>query len=919
MLCTRRAVGMALCLFAASLPALASDLTISNFRVRGPAGGNDEFVELHNGSGAPVDVGGYALLASNASGTTGSRATLPSGTSIAPGCYLLLTNRASSGYSGGVVGDVGYNTGVTDTGGLAIADGSGNVIDQVGLSSGSAYGEGTRLASLGSSNTDQSYARRSDAAGNVQDSGDNAADFTVQAPSVPHNSGSTCSDVGLSVSVAAAAVPEGDGGTTALGFRLTLSKPAPAAGVQVRFTTADGAATVADGDYDALDQVVTFAAGDTAQTVTVTVHGDTRVEPDEDFAVHLSEPSNGLNIARGDAIGAILNDDAAEAEIFQIQGDGAASPFVGQPVITRNNIVTSVGPGGFTMQTPDRRDDHNRLTSNGVYVFTGAAPQVTVGDAVDVRATVAEYYGLTELTHALVSVDSSGHRLPRPVIFGRDVPSTDPAHLSCGTTNFECFEGMRILVLDGIVDRANQRYGNDPFAEVFVSADGTRSLRSQGVPFGTLPSDIHSGVWDGNPEVFEMDADALGAVPAGTGIDAGARFIADGVMSYSYGDYDFQPTRLRILDANPMPRPVHDSHDPHALRVGSLNMLRLCDTDGGNSQYECGDHGTPGEADLKLKLQRLSAYIGGVLKLPDVLAAEEVESLPVLQQLADQLAADYHITYSAHLVDGHDPSGIDVGFLVRTDRVRVDQVTQLGGDATWVDPGTGQSTYLHDRPPLLLEATMLDRRGFSFRLMAVHPKSRIGVDSGADAPRNRAKRFEQARDIAQDVQKLQTDARSTYEPLVVLGDFNAYPFTDGWVDVVGAIAGTYDDSANQLDLGGNIVRPALWNAVQSVPSNDRYSFLFTEQLGEIQGYQRAGSFDSGRDVPVAQVLDQALLDRQAQRCFRGFEYGRGNLDAPDQTQDDAAADPGIRKAIGVSDHDGFVLDLSCPGHARHRR
>lgn len=909
---SRRAMGMALCLFAASLPALAADLTISNFRVRGPAGGNDEFIELHNGSGAPLAVGGYALLASNASGTTGTRATLPAGTTIAPGCYLLLTNGGSSGYSGAVAGDVSYSTGVTDTGGLAIADAGGQVIDQVGLSSGSAYGEGTRLASLGSTNADRSYARIRDAAGNVQDTGDNAADFALQAPSEPHNAASGCSDVGLSVSVADVAVDEGDSGTTAMVFTLRLSKPATAP-AQVRFSTADGAATVADGDYDALDQVVSFATGDTSQQVTVTVHGDTTVEPDQDFAVHLSDPSVGLAIAKGDAIGAILNDDAAQVEIFQIQGSSDSSPFVGQPVITRGNIVTGIGPSGFTMQTPDQRDDRNDLTSNGVYVFTGSAPQVAVGDMVDVRAKVSEYYGLTELTGATVTVASTGQRLPAPVVFGKKVPSSDPQHLSCGTTNFECFEGMRIVVLDGIVDRANQRYGSDPFAEVFVSANGTRSLRSQGVTFGTAPSDIHSGVWDGNPEVFEMDADALGAVPVGTGINGGARFMAEGVMSYSFGDYDFQPTKLRILDPNTLPRPVLDLRNPHGLRVGNLNMLRLCDTDGGNSRYECGDNGTPTEAELKLKLQRLSAYIGGVLKLPDVLAAEEVETLAVLQRLADQLAQDYHVTYSAHLVDGHDPSGIDVGFLVRTDRVRVDQVTQLGGDVTWVDPGTGQSTYLHDRPSLLLEGTMLDPNGFSFRLLAVHPKSLIGVDSGADAPRNRAKRFEEARDIAQDVQNLQTDAKSAYEPLVVLGDFNAYPFTDGWVDVVGAIAGTYDDSANLLNLGGNIVKPALWNAVQSVPENDRYSFLFTEQLGPIQGYARNGAHDSGRDVPVAQVLDQALLDGLAQRCFRRFQYGRANLDAPDQTQDEAAGYTDVRKAIGVSDHDGFVLDLACPG------
>lgn len=914
----RRAAGMALCLFAAALPALAADLTISNFRVRGPSGGNDEFVELHNGSPSALDVGGYTLLGSNDSGTTGTRATLPSGTSIAPGCYLLLTNGASSGYSGSVGGDVIYKTGITDTGGLAIADAGGTVLDQVGLSGGSAYGEGTRLASLGSTNADRSYARISNAAGLVQDTGDNAADFSLQSPSVPHNAGSSCSDLGLGVSVADAVINEGDSGTTALDFSLTLSKPAPSP-VQVRLRTADGAATVADGDYDAVDQVVTFAAGDTVQKVTVTVHGDTKIEPDEDFAVQLSEPSSGLAIARGEAIGGILNDDAAQVEIFQIQGNGDSSPFTGQPVITRNNIVTSVGPAGFTMQTPDRRDDHVRLTSNGVYVFTGSAPTVKTGDAVDVRGRVAEYYGLTELTGASISVRSSGNRLPLPVLFGRNLPSTDPAQLSCGTTNFECFEGMRILIVNGIVDRGNQRYGNDPFAEVFVSAGGTRSLRSQGVTFGLPASDIHSGVWDGNPEVFEMDADALGAVPTGTAINGGARFIAEGVMSYSFGDYDFQPTMLHILDANTMPRPVRDWRGPDGLRVGNLNMLRLCDTDGGNSTYECGDQGTPTVAELQLKLQRLSAYIGGVLKLPDVLGAEEVENLAVLEQLAAQLNGDYGVHYSAHLVDGHDPSGIDVGFLVRDDRVQIASVTQLGYDATWVDPGTGRSAYLHDRPPLLLEGTRLGKGSFSFRLMVVHPKSLIGVDGGADATRNRLKRFNGAVDIAQRVQALQTDAKSAFEPLVVLGDFNAYPFTDGWTDVVGAIAGTYDDSANLLDLGGNIVKPALWNAVQSVAPNDRYSFLFTQQLGEIQGYQRTGSFDSGRDVPVAQVLDQALLDRLAQRCFRGFEYGRGNLDAPDQTQDDAAGETGIRKAIGVSDHDGFVLDLACPGlaHGHH--
>lgn len=34
----------------------------------------------------------------------------------------------------------------------------------------------------------------------------------------------------------------------------------------------------------------------------------------------------------------------AQAETFQIQGDGPSSPFLGKPVISRENIVTRVGP-----------------------------------------------------------------------------------------------------------------------------------------------------------------------------------------------------------------------------------------------------------------------------------------------------------------------------------------------------------------------------------------------------------------------------------------------------------------------------------------------------------------------------------------------------------------------------------------------
>ena len=86
--------------------------------------------------------------------------------------------------------DQTYGTGITDDGGVALFAPSpdNTIIDQVGLSAGSAFREGTPLASLGSTNADRGYERKpGGAGGSTVDTGDNAADFQVTAPSDPQN------------------------------------------------------------------------------------------------------------------------------------------------------------------------------------------------------------------------------------------------------------------------------------------------------------------------------------------------------------------------------------------------------------------------------------------------------------------------------------------------------------------------------------------------------------------------------------------------------------------------------------------------------------------------------------------------------------------------------------------------------------
>ena len=909
----RRALWAALLVGLSAASAQAADLSISQFRVRGPAGGNDEFVELFNSGSKALDLSGYKFNASNASGTTGTRLTLPSGTSIAAGCYLLLTNSASSGYSGNVAGDIKYSTGITDDGGLAILNGAGQLVDQVGLSTGSAYQAGTPLAALGSTNADKGYRRKTDDAGLPRNTSDNQADFDLVSPTTPHNSTSACVVMGQAWSIADTSVTVRGAADVKMPFTVTLTQPAPAGGVTVHATTQDSTATVANGDYDALDTTVAIAEGQTQASFNVVVHGRTTASEDKAFEVKLSQPSGNLPLGRDTAMGAILYDIPVAAEIWQIQGRDQISPLVGKSVKTTGNIVTAVGPSGFTMQTPDARADADPLTSNGIYVFTSSRPAVAVGDVVNVDATVDNYYQLPELKNAAVTVTAHGSRLPAPVVFGDAIPSSNPDKLTCGATNFQCFVGMRVVIENGMVNTGNKRFSGEPYAEVSITANGKRSLRLPGVRFGvTVPDGVKLPNWSGNPEVFKMNTADFGAVPLNTPLVAGTTFRAEGVISYDFGAYTFIPTKITLKHVAEMPRAVSPTPS-YALRIGAFNTERFCDSDF-NTTFTCsGGSKEPTAAEVALKTQRLAAYIGSVLQLPDVLSVEEVKSLPLLQGLARQLSDDYRAKYEAYLLPGHDPSGINVGFLVRSDRVRVVSVRQLAADESWND--NGQTAFVHDHPPLLLTA---ETRGVRFQVISVHAKARTNVDKDdASAVRDRQKRFLQSTSLARQVQNLQS--ATPWQPLMVVGDFNAYQFSDGWVDTVGLISGKYKDSENQLKLGTNIVRPALWNAVESVPQNDRYSFLFTEKFGPIQGYTQAGSGNSGREVPTVQVLDHALLNSVARLRFLKMQYGRADLDAPAQSAADAVTATDARKAIGVSDHDGFVVDLFVPGRPGDQR
>ena len=541
--------------------------------------------------------------------------------------------------------------------------------------------------------------------------------------------------------------------------------------------------------------------------------------------------------------------DAQTLEIWDIQGDGMSSPYEGTLVTTRGNVVTAVGVDLLFIQTPDARSDGNPWTSDGILVDLGRTPTVSVGDLVDVTGTVVESYGSTEIAgNPTVSVVVAGHGPPSVVEFDSQTPTS---FQPWPETELERFEGMVVRISAGVVTAPSDQYG-----EACVSAGDRRLYREPGILY---PGEPGLAVWDGNPEGFELDPTGLGG--GRHDFAAGSTFGAEGPLAYAFGAYQLWPTAFEVIEEAHLPVPV-PSPSPGEVTVGSQNMYRL------------GDHGD--DVPYATRLSKLSRQVREVLESPQVLAVQEVMDLDTLSDLAGRIGDDDPaVHYHPYLVEGNDFGGIDVGFLVR-DPVRVLDVFPVGADARFNWDGS----LLFDRPPLVLEAGFSGVSGsFEATLVAVHLRSLGGIDDPDDGERVRQKRQEQSGWLAAWIQERQT--ADPDQPIIVLGDFNAFEFSDGYVDVMGQITGEPDPDGALLPAGED-VEPPLVNWLLSLPERDRYSFVFGCS---------------------AEVLDHVVTNRAASAWVRGVAYSRGNADAPNDLELDPAT------ALRSSDHDGLVLYL----------
>ena len=122
---------------------------------------------------------------------------------------------------------------------------------------------------------------------------------------------------------------EGNAGTVGATFPVTLSLSSSEI-ISVAYQTLNDTA-MAGSDYLTKSGILTFNPFQTAQVITITVKGDVIAEDNEGFFVNLSNAVN-ANIARGEGVGTILDDDLA--------GLGINPPIEQRLTITEGNYST---------------------------------------------------------------------------------------------------------------------------------------------------------------------------------------------------------------------------------------------------------------------------------------------------------------------------------------------------------------------------------------------------------------------------------------------------------------------------------------------------------------------------------------------------------------------------------------------------
>ena len=554
-------------------------------------------------------------------------------------------------------------------------------------------------------------------------------------------------------------------------------------------------------------------------------------------------------------------DNEDNTPIYDIQGTALVSPLNDSQVTTMG-IVTAVDSNGFYLQDPD--GDDNNATSDGIFVFTSSAPGVSVGDELQVAGTVSEFtpggtdsgnLSITQISNANLTTLSTGNNLPNATIIGNNgrIPPTesiddDPNSYdpdADGIDFFESLEGMLVTAEDTVAVGGTTRFG-----EIFTvvnGGNGATGISDKPDGMASLRGTLNISPNDFNPEKVQIDADS-DILPDFDfpNVNAGDRLgDVTGVVTYSFGNFEINPTQaFSVTEAGLLAETTKIQSGDDELTVATYNVLNLDPNDG------------DGDEDVANgRYDAISNDIVNNLNSPDIIGLQEIQddsgsdddgtvsADANLQQLADEIAANggpqYEFidnTFITNNASGGQPGGnIRTAFLY--DPNRVDLVE--GSVETIGDQNSG-SAFEGARLPLVAD---FEFNGQEVTVINNHFSSKGGSSPifGVDQP------FEDLQENPDvngslDERQAQAEAVDGYvdnvlgtDPdanVVVLGDLNEFEFISPVDEILGS---------------------SLNNLIDTIPEDERYSFIFQGNSQQLDHILVSDSLLDGAEVDIVHV------------------------------------------------------------------
>ena len=455
--------------------------------------------------------------------------------------------------------------------------------------------------------------------------------------------------------------------------------------------------------------------------------------------------------------------------IWAIQGPGFRSPYVMQPVTTKG-IVTGVFPdlGGFWIQ--ETTTDSDPLTSEGLFInLRDAEISVIPGDEIQIDGVVRETSQQTQLVvespQSDILVLSEGNPLPQPIVLA------PPADSGEAETYYEALEGMLVQIGDNAVAVGpTSKYGEF----VLVPSDAGVERLWQG---DETANGIAMMVDDGSSTTYE-DAALLPY-----GVDTGDRVSGVvGPLAFTYGRYKVEPVTVPQVESAENPPLSLAPTAPDEFSVMTWNVENLFDTRAPHPSSP--PMLKPSE--YRLRIEKIANTIA-VAGAPLIVGLQEVENITVLEDIsAAEPLAGYD--YQPLLIEGFDSRGIDVGYLLRGDRVTFLDLAQYPAPEG-----------LTSRPPLVVKAEIETENGAVTLYVINNHFTSMSAGVEATEPRRTA----QAAWVVDVMNQILADDPDAY--IAVIGDLNSF----------------YD--SRPIDT----LRDAgLYHVFETLPENERYSYIY---------------------------------------------------------------------------------------------